>query len=304
MIHVSPKLSGADVGLSLTYSIQIVSVLNYIVLAVSEMEMNFVSVERIKEYTSLSSESSIKEYDGLSIYVYTYQAEWVLPSARPPQNWPHAGNVVFQGYATRYRDGLDLVLKGIHCNISSGEKIGIVGRTGAGKSSLTLSLFRLIEGAGGNIYIDGVRISDLGLHDLRSRITILPQEPVIFSGTLRSNLDPEDKFTDEHVGQRQLVCLGRALLNKTKILILDEATAAVDMETDELIQNTIRTEFKECTVLSIAHRLNTIMDYDRVMVLDKGKIVEMDSPATLLLNPQGVFYGMAKDARLVPDTTM
>ncbi|KAG8311151.1 Canalicular multispecific organic anion transporter 1 [Homalodisca vitripennis] len=210
--------------------------------------------------------------------------------------------------------------------------VGIVGRTGAGKSSLTLCLFRILEAAGGQITIDGQDISKLGLHDLRSRLTIIPQDPVLFSGTLRMNLDPFDKEKDEavwralelahlkhfvkglnlglqhqvaeggdnlSVGQRQLICLARALLRKTKVLILDEATAAVDLETDDLIQRTIRSQFNDCTVLTIAHRLNTIMDSDRVIVLDKGLIVEYDSPENLLKNKSSIFYGMAKDANLV-----
>uniref|UniRef100_T1GTR9 ABC transporter domain-containing protein n=1 Tax=Megaselia scalaris TaxID=36166 RepID=T1GTR9_MEGSC len=222
--------------------------------------------------------------------------------------------------------------RGINFKVNGGEKIGIVGRTGAGKSSLTLALFRIIEAAGGKITIDGIDISILGLHALRSRLTIIPQDPVLFSGSLRRNLDPFETKKDEEiwkalelahlktfaktltaglnheiseggenlsVGQRQLVCLARALLRKTKVLILDEATAAIDLETDELIQNTIRTEFKDCTVLTIAHRLNTIMDSDRVIVLDKGEISEYASPSDLLNNEDSIFYSMAKDANIV-----
>lgn len=211
------------------------------------------------------------------------------------------------------------------------KKIGIVGRTGAGKSSLTVALFRLVEPAQGSIKIDGIDITSMGLHELRTKLTIIPQDPVLFSGTLRINLDPFNFHTDDEiwkvlelahlkdyantlekglahevaeggenlsVGQRQLVCLARALLRKTKILILDEATAAVDLETDDLIQATIRKEFKGCTVLTIAHRLNTIMDYDRIMVLDKGKIAEMETPNKLLDDNNSIFYSMAKDAGL------
>merc|ERR1719411_2570083 len=198
-------------------------------------------------------------------------------------------------------------------------------------STLTVALFRLVEAAQGNIKIDGKNISELGLHDLRSKLTIIPQDPVLFSGSLRMNLDPFNSHSDQQVwaaleqahlksyvtelekgldhevqeggenlsvGQRQLVCLARALLRKTKVLILDEATAVVDLETDDLIQATIREEFSDCTVLTIAHRLNTIMDSSRVMVLDAGKIKEFDTPNILLNNKKSVFYGMAKDAGL------
>ncbi|XP_061170519.1 multidrug resistance-associated protein 1-like [Saccostrea echinata] len=312
---LSDTLSGAGIGLSLTYSLQVVISLNLVVQSVSEMEMNIVSAERVEEFTRLQPE-----------------AEWIEPKNRPSSTWPDTGEVEFKSYTTRYRAGLDLVLRGLDCVIKGGEKIGIVGRTGAGKSSVTLAMFRIIEPAGGDISIDDVPISSLGLHDLRSQITILPQDPVIFSGSIRANLDPLQRFSDQDlwvaierahmkdfvtscigqlnyecgeggqnfsVGQRQLVCLARTLLHKTKILILDEATAAVDVETDELIQNTIKSEFSDCTVLSIAHRLNTVMDYDRIMVMDQGLIVEFGAPQTLLEDKSGVFYSMAKDANLV-----
>uniref|UniRef100_A0A7N6BWN4 ATP-binding cassette, sub-family C (CFTR/MRP), member 3 n=1 Tax=Anabas testudineus TaxID=64144 RepID=A0A7N6BWN4_ANATE len=259
------------------------------------------------------------------------QAPWDVEDKKPLPEWPMEGNVQFYNYSVRYREGLDLVLKNLTLDIKGGEKIGIVGRTGAGKSSMTLCLFRLLEAAAGEITIDKVKIAEIGLHDLRSKLTIIPQEPVLFSGTLRMNLDPFEKYSDEEVwkalehsdlhkfvsnhpaklelecseggenlsvGQRQLVCLARALLRKTKILILDEATAAIDLETDDLIQSTIRTQFENCTVFTIAHRLNTIMDYTRVLVLDKGQIAEFDTP-TNLISQRGIFYGMAKDAGLV-----
>ena len=207
-----------------------------------------------------------------------------------------------------------------------------MGRTGAGKSSLTLSLFRLIEPASGKIVIDSLDVTQIGLHELRSKLTIIPQDPVLFSGTLRSNLDPFGQYTDEQlwmavehshlkdfvksqenqleykvteggenlsVGQRQLICLARALLRKTKILVLDEATAAVDVETDSLIQSTIRKEFTDCTIITIAHRLNTIIDSNRVLVLDQGSIAEFDTPGHLLENSESLFYSLAKDAKLI-----
>ncbi|XP_071151903.1 multidrug resistance-associated protein 1-like isoform X3 [Mytilus edulis] len=315
LFAVVSNISGGLVGLSVSYALQVTSALNSLVRNSSDLETNVVSVERLKEYAEVETE-----------------AEWIRPFRRPPHDWPNTGACNFIDYKTRYREGLDLVIRGISCQILGGEKVGIVGRTGAGKSSLMMALFRLIEASDGSIVIDGQRISDMGLHDLRSKLTILPQDPVLFSGSLRMNLDPFDQYTDsqiwtslEHahlkkfvselperlshecgegggnlsVGQRQLICLARTLLRKTKILVLDEATAAVDMETDELIQKTIREEFKDCTILTIAHRLNTILDYDKVMVLDQGLIKEYDSPDSLLKDKTTVFYGMAKAANIV-----
>ncbi|XP_013781403.1 multidrug resistance-associated protein 1-like [Limulus polyphemus] len=308
---ISPGIA----GLSISYALTVTVNLNMLVRASSDVETNIVSVERCLEYTTAPTE-----------------AAWYCESNKPDKSWPRSGNVVFDNYTTRYREGLDLVLYGLSCNVHAGEKVGIVGRTGAGKSSLTLSLFRIIEAAGGSITIDGVDISKIGLHDLRSKLTIIPQDPVLFTGTLRMNLDPFGHYDDEaiwnslelahlkgfvsgldagldhqvseggdnlSVGQRQLVCLARALLRKSKILVLDEATAAIDLETDDLIQATIRKEFRDSTVLTIAHRLNTVLDYDRIMVLDKGKIIEYDSPSDLLEDEQSVFYSMAKDAGLI-----
>uniref|UniRef100_A0A663N3T8 Multidrug resistance-associated protein 1 n=1 Tax=Athene cunicularia TaxID=194338 RepID=A0A663N3T8_ATHCN len=308
------KLSAGLVGLSVSYSLQITAYLNWLVRMSSELETNIVAVERVKEYAEMEKE-----------------AEWSIEQTAPASTWPKEGKVEFRGYGLRYREDLDLVLKNINVTINGGEKIGIVGRTGAGKSSLTLGLFRINEAAEGEIIIDGINIAKIGLHDLRFKITIIPQDPILFSGSLRMNLDPFDQHSDEDiwrslelahlknfvsslpdklnhecaeggenlsVGQRQLVCLARALLRKSKILVLDEATAAVDLETDKLIQSTIKSQFEECTVLTIAHRLNTIMDYTRVLVLDRGEVVECGSPDHLL-QEKGIFYSMAKDSGLV-----
>uniref|UniRef100_A0A674HHU5 ATP binding cassette subfamily C member 2 n=1 Tax=Taeniopygia guttata TaxID=59729 RepID=A0A674HHU5_TAEGU len=303
-------LEGGIVGLSVSSALNVTQTLNWLVRTSSELETNIVAVERVHEYMTVKNE-----------------APWVTKK-RPPHGWPSRGEIQFVDYKVRYRPELDLVLQGITCDIGSTEKVGVVGRTGAGKSSLTNCLFRVLEAAGGKIIIDDVDIATIGLHDLRKSLTIIPQDPVLFTGTLRMNLDPFDQYSDEEVwkalelahlktfvqglperllhlvseagenlsvGQRQLVCLARALLRKAKILILDEATAAVDLETDHLIQTTIRSAFADCTVLTIAHRLHTIMDSNRVMVLHAGQIVEFDSPEQLLMK-QGIFSAMAKDA--------
>lgn len=281
-----------------------------------------------------------------------------------PPNWPSQGHIRFINYSTRYREGLDLVIKNIDLDIAPAEKLGIVGRTGAGKSSLTMALFRIIEAAnsywaresdnsrtsitdappisndrnedeevdGGKIEIDGVNISTVGLEDLRRNLAIIPQDPTLFAGSVRENLDPFNELEDTDlwealdrshlrdyiatlpgglsfevaqngenfsVGQRSLICLARALLRKTKILILDEATAAVDVETDELIQRTIREEFKDRTILTIAHRIKTVMDNDKILVLDHGRVSEFDTPSRLLEKEDSLFYKLAVQAGAV-----
>uniref|UniRef100_A0A672T498 ABC-type glutathione-S-conjugate transporter n=1 Tax=Sinocyclocheilus grahami TaxID=75366 RepID=A0A672T498_SINGR len=307
-------LSPGMVGLAVSHSLQVTGFLSWIVRSWTDVENNIVSVERVKEYADTPKE-----------------AAWSIEGSSLPPSWPQKGTIEFHDYGLQYRKGLELALKGISVHIKEREKIGIVGRTGAGKSSLALGIFRILEAAKGQIYIDGINIAEIGLHDLRSRITIIPQDPVLFSGSLRMNLDPFDAYTDEEVwnalelahlknfvselpdklnhecseggenlslGQRQLVCLARALLRKTKILVLDEATAALDLETDTLIQSTIRSQFEDCAVLTIAHRLNTIMDYTKVIVMDKGHIVEMDSPSNLIAK-RGQFYYMCREAGLL-----
>ncbi|KAL8569306.1 hypothetical protein ACOMHN_024254 [Nucella lapillus] len=311
---VSPEPSGGSAGLSVSYALQLSYTMNMMIRMVTDFETNIVSVERMKEYSELETE-----------------APWVNPARRPLESWPPEGMVEWRDYQTSYRPGLDPILKGLSCRIRPAEKVGIVGRTGAGKSSLSLALFRLMEATGGAILIDGVNIADIGLHDLRSRLTILPQDPVLFSGSLRFNLDPFGDYDDEalwralrhahlgdfvrglpgnldyecgeeglnlSMGQRQLVCLARTLLRRTRVLVLDEATAAVDVETDALIQTTVREAFNHCTVLSIAHRLHTILDYDRILVLDSGRVLEFDTPQNLQNNTESVFTAMLEDAGL------
>uniref|UniRef100_A0A3B4TJM7 ATP-binding cassette sub-family C member 5 n=1 Tax=Seriola dumerili TaxID=41447 RepID=A0A3B4TJM7_SERDU len=247
----------------------------------------------------------------------------------PAPSWPQQGKITFQNVEMRYRDDLPLVLKNLSFTILPEETIGIVGRTGSGKSSLGVALFRLVELTGGSIIIDGINIAQIGLDDLRSKLAIIPQEPVLFIGSVRTNLDPWDQYSDSQiwealekthikemvsqlphslhsevtengenfsVGERQLLCVARALLRNSKVLILDEATAAIDTETDRLIQETIRCAFGSCTTLIIAHRLNTVMSCSRVMVLDNGQILEFDSPAALLADENSKFRAMVEAA--------
>eukprot|EP00039_Didymoeca_costata_P001605 m.53694 g.53694 ORF g.53694 m.53694 type:complete len:1509 (-) comp10879_c0_seq1:1965-6491(-) len=310
------SINAGDVGLSLTYAMMITQTLNWMVRMATELETNIVAVERVDEYTKINTERpAIMHY-------------------RPGNRWPDHGKVVFENLGVRYREGLDLVLKNINCDIEPGEKVGVVGRTGAGKSSLMIALFNLIEPANGKILIDGEDISRIGLEDLRSKLTIMPQDAVLFAGTVRSNIDPFDAYDDETLwealdtshlkefikslpnrlqdrvveggdnfsaGQRQLLCLARAVLRKTKVLVLDEATAACDAETDEKIQKTIRSEFAACTVLTIAHRIKTIMDSDKIMVLEKGKIIEYDTPQNLIAS-RGSFFDMAKQDGVIDES--
>jgi len=311
--------SGVDaglVGLVLSYALNATSSLNWVVRAASEVEQNIVSVERILHQTQEKSE-----------------APYEVPSLTPAVVWPSEGIIEFKNYSTRYRSGSDLVLKDISIKINSGQKIGICGRTGAGKSSLLLALFRIIEPVSGSIYIDSVDITKIGLHNLRSVLAIVPQNAELFEGTLRENIDPVGLYSDVDIwdtleqvdlksyvetlpekldtlvqeagvslsgGQRQLLCFARALLQKLRILVLDEATSSVDLDTDQAIQNIIRgPQFQDITIITIAHRLNTIMDYDKILVLDSGKVSEFDTPTTLLANHTSLFYSLAKESGLV-----
>jgi len=306
-------LSAGVVGLTLSYSIMLTSVFQPFIEESAELENLMTSVERIVEYCNLEPEAP-PETD-----------------TKPPGDWPSRGHVEFDSMSFTYHKGLPDVLHHITCTIKPTEKIGVVGRTGAGKSSLLSTLFRLAEPRG-KIEIDGVNIQELGLKDLRSKLSIIPQEPVLFSGPMRRNLDPFEEHNDSElwsvleevqlkqavedlphkldeelaesganfsVGQRQLVCLARAILRHSRILVIDEATANVDQRTDTLIQATIREKFKECTVLTIAHRLHTIMDSDRVMVLDAGRLKEFDAPYILLGNPRSIFSQLVEQTGAV-----
>uniref|UniRef100_A0A8C8HLH4 Multidrug resistance-associated protein 4 n=1 Tax=Oncorhynchus tshawytscha TaxID=74940 RepID=A0A8C8HLH4_ONCTS len=297
-------LEAGAVGLVLSYAVTLLGNFQWTIRQSAEMENMMTSVERVVEYTELESE-----------------APWETQK-RPPPEWPSKGLITFDRVSFSYSSDGPVVLKDMKAMLRPKEKVGIVGRTGAGKSSLVSALFRLAEPEG-RIYIDGVLTSEIGLHDLRQKMSIIPQDPVLFTGTMRKNLDPFSQHTDEDlwnalqevqlksvveelpnkmetvlaesgsnfsVGQRQLVCLARAVLRKNRILIIDEATANVDPRTDELIQKTIRDKFRECTVLTIAHRLNTIIDSDRILVLGAGMIQEFDKPYVLLQNQESALY--------------
>ncbi|XP_048505790.1 probable multidrug resistance-associated protein lethal(2)03659 [Athalia rosae] len=299
---------GGTVGLVITQCMGLTQLLQWGMRMLTEMENQMTSVERVVEYSNLESEPPLES----------------TPENKPPREWPSLGKIEFRDLSLRYDPEEPPVLNHMNFTIHPREKIGIVGRTGAGKSSMISALFRLALNEG-EIYIDDVPTSKLGLHDLRSKICIIPQEPVIFSGHLRENLDPFTEYSDDvlwqaldevklketvnllpgglsskmsesgsnfSAGQRQLICLARAIVKRNQILIMDEATANVDPQTDVFIQETIRKKFVDCTVLTIAHRLNTIMDSDRVLVMDAGTVLEFDHPHLLLQNPSSQFADM------------
>eukprot|EP01125_Pyxidicula_operculata_P009772 TRINITY_DN3212_c0_g1_i3.p1 TRINITY_DN3212_c0_g1~~TRINITY_DN3212_c0_g1_i3.p1 ORF type:complete len:1599 (+),score=296.82 TRINITY_DN3212_c0_g1_i3:668-5464(+) len=307
-ILLRDEISPATAGLCVSFSYQMIGAFQWAVRTYADTQNLLTSYERLLYYReNLETEAPTKT------------------NIVPLPQWPAHGSIRFKNVEVKYRPELPPVLRNVNFTIRPQEKIGIVGRTGAGKSTLTTVLFRLVELTSGQIFIDDVDISTIGLDDLRQKLAIIPQDPVLFLGSLRFNLDPFSEYSDEQVweslrkvhlaplvrgfpeqletqvleggenlslGQRQLLCIARALLRNSKILILDEATAAIDIETDNLIQKTIRSSFSHCTVLTIAHRLHTIIDSDRIMVMDKGMLAEFDTPQTLLSDPLSLFSGL------------
>ncbi|NWQ62281.1 MRP7 protein, partial [Neopipo cinnamomea] len=293
------------VGLALSYALSVTNLLSQLISSFTQTEIMMVSVERTEEYTTdIPMEP---QHRLVQVKAQMYSQEQVAA------DWPSQGLLEFQEVVLAYREGLPNALDGVSFTVYPGEKLGIVGRTGSGKSTLFLALFRMVELKSGRILLDGVDSQLVGLEELRSRLAIIPQDPFLFSGSIRENLDPQGKRTDAElhevleqchlrdavtqmggldselgeqgkslsVGQRQLVCLARALLTQAKVLCIDEATASVDQKTDQLLQQTIRQRFADKTVLTIAHRLNTILDSDRVLVMQAGRVAELDSPTHL-----------------------
>ncbi|XP_058779034.1 ABC transporter C family member 10-like isoform X1 [Vicia villosa] len=299
------------IGMALSYGLALNSSLVFSVQSQCTIANHIISVERLNQYMHIQSE-----------------AEEIVEGNRPPLNWPIAGKVEINDLKIRYRPDGPLVLHGITCTFEAGHKIGIVGRTGSGKSTLIGALFRLVEPTGGKVVVDGIDISLIGLHDLRSRFGIIPQDPTLFNGTVRYNLDPLCQHTDQEIwdvlgkcqlrevvqekdeglnssviedgsnwsmGQRQLFCLGRALLRRSRILVLDEATASIDNSTDLILQKTIRTEFADCTVITVAHRIPTVMDCTKVLSIRDGKLVEYDDPMSLMKREESLFRKLVQE---------
>ncbi|KAF7549319.1 hypothetical protein G7Z17_g6483 [Cylindrodendrum hubeiense] len=333
IVILSPKMDAALAGFTLSFALDFAENILWTIRNYANMELNMNSTERVVEYTELETES--------------------LGGEKPPAAWPSSGTMEVKDLEVAYAPDLPPVLRGISFKVNNNERVGVVGRTGAGKSSLTLALFRFLEARSGNVIIDGLDISKINLHSLRSRLAIIPQDPVLFSGTIRSNLDPFDDNTDEELrdslarvhlidsqpatpvnepsttpasaaqstlapkntnvfkdlsspisesggnlsqGQRQLLCLARAIVARPKIMVLDEATSAVDMATDALIQRSIREEFTDSTLLVIAHRLSTIADFDRILVLSDGRVAEFGSPRELWSKEGGAFRDMCESS--------
>ncbi|KAI9628598.1 hypothetical protein KEM48_011554 [Puccinia striiformis f. sp. tritici PST-130] len=314
------NINPSSIGLILVYVQLIAQSLSWLVRQISEVENSLNSVERVLWY-----QDNVPQ-----------EAAALLPDTDPDQTWPSGGSIQFDSIVMSYRPGLPHVLKGLSIDVAAGEKIGVVGRTGAGKSSLMLALFRTVELESGSIRIDGLNIKEIGLDRLRRSISIIPQDAVLFEGTIRTNLDPFDEYDDQSlwdalsrsglnqkndapegntqrygldsviedegvnlsVGERNLVSLARALVKNSKIIVLDEATASVDFETDARIQDTIRDEFGDKTLLCIAHRLRTVINYDRIVVMDGGRAVEMATPLQLYDQDSGIFRNMCESSSI------
>ncbi|KAJ1729342.1 hypothetical protein LPJ72_005025, partial [Coemansia sp. Benny D160-2] len=334
-IFILFNLNWIDAGMAgfiLLYAMSFSDQMFWVIRDYSGNEMNMNAMERIMQYLNIDQEAALESE----------------PRKKPPAVWPKKGDLQIEDLVVEYSPGIP-VLHGVSLSVKHGERIGAVGRTGAGKSTISLALLRFLEASKGKIVLDGVDISKIGLEDLRRNVTVIPQDPVLFNGTIRFNLDPFDEHPDEllwealrrthlarddasqassadgnddfpgsermagifasldaeirenghniSAGQRQLVALARAMIRRSRLIIMDEATASVDFDTDKRIQNTIRgPEFANSTLLCIAHRLRTIIDYDKVLVLDDGRVAEFDTPHNLLQNEGGIFRSMCEES--------
>lgn len=299
------------VGLGLLYALTITNYLNWVVRNLADLEVQMGAVKKVHSFLNMESEN----YDGY------------LDASQVPKDWPQEGEIKIENLCVRYENNLKPVLKHVKAYIKPGQKVGICGRTGSGKSSLSLAFFRMVDIFDGRIVIDGIDISKLPLHTLRSRLSIILQDPILFSGSIRFNLDPECKCTDDtlwealeiaqlknmvkslpggldamvteggenfSVGQRQLFCLARAFVRKSSILIMDEATASIDMATENILQKVVMTAFADRTVVTIAHRVHTILTADLVIVMKRGNILEYDTPENLLSQEDGIFASFVR----------
>eukprot|EP01004_Peranema_trichophorum_P003532 NODE_2514_length_1561_cov_48.312935_g2165_i0.p1 GENE.NODE_2514_length_1561_cov_48.312935_g2165_i0~~NODE_2514_length_1561_cov_48.312935_g2165_i0.p1 ORF type:complete len:472 (-),score=85.77 NODE_2514_length_1561_cov_48.312935_g2165_i0:146-1510(-) len=304
------QLNPGSAGLILTQSVLLTGLMQYMVRQAAETENLVTCVERMQEYCKLPKED--------------------ISGMEPHPEWPNGGKIKVNNLIASYPTAPDkLILRGIHFEVPQNTKLGVVGRTGSGKSSLLLTFFRILDVGQGMIYLDGLDISCIPLPILRARMAVIPQALTLFTGTVRTNLDPFNHYKDEEiwaalervhlknvvverngqlnavvsstgdnfsVGQKQLLCMARALLKGSKLIFMDEATSAVDSLTDSLIQDTVRTEFVGCTVVTIAHRINTVIDYDLILVLGDGEVVEFGAPSALLSDPTSLFASYAKSA--------
>ncbi|CAN0841085.1 ABC transporter C family member 10 [Linum grandiflorum] len=310
MLDLGASASGF-IGMELSYGLSLNMFMIFCVQCQCSLSNSIISVERLEQYRHIASE-----------------APEIIPNNRPQPTWPAIGKLEISNLKVRYRQNAPVVLKGISFTVEGGHKVGIVGRTGSGKTTLISALFRLVEFEQGKIIIDGINISRIGLHDLRSHLAIIPQDPTLFVGTVRYNLDPLSEHTDQEIwlvlqkchlreaimekeerlnapvaqdgsnwsmGQRQLFCLGRAILKRSRILVLDEATASIDNATDSILQRTIKAEFEDCTVITVAHRIPTVMDCNKVLSISGGKLVEYDEPVELMKRETSLFAQLVKE---------
>ena len=298
----TPKI----IGIILTYSLVLQEDMIEFLSSFSNFENTMTKMERSLSYTKIISERP-----------------QTLDSDLNLRNWPSKGEILFENFNVKYRNDTEMVLKDINFHLKPGEHLGVVGRTGSGKSTISLCLFRILEAFSGKIFIDGVDISKVGLKKLRRSITIIPQDSTLMDGTLRYNIDPVKAFTDEEIirvmkkigfdyiinqnsdkleqkisengsnlsiGEKQLICITRAILRKSKIIVLDEATASIDYKTEEIIQKALNELLSTSTMISIAHRIKTVMNADKILVLENGEIIEFDTPQNLLNNKESYFY--------------